>query len=129
MDRGRARAGTLDLVAVGRSPREVEASGVIEGEAQLERELLRPGCTSEWRSGHCMAVSLALVCLCWLVSMSVVYDEYEAYKEEMDFKWGFLVNGQTEESMAAPIWIGEFGTDESTRYWKHFLRHTRELDL
>merc|ERR1712194_1000312 len=53
--------------------------------------------------------------------------DYGYLKEEYDENWGFLVKKDI-----APVWVGEFGSDEdgeSNTWFLHLLRYTEELDL
>jgi hypothetical protein len=45
---------------------------------------------------------------------------YAVFAEELDARWGFLLGGR------APVWLGEFGTDRDSRWWRHLARYVSE---
>jgi len=59
--------------------------------------------------------------------MWVEFGSYEAFERELDFKWGFLLSESG--SAAAPVWLGEFGTNTQSLWWEHMLRYLQKRDL
>ena len=55
----------------------------------------------------------------------VEFGSYEAFERELNFKWGFLLSAGN----AAPVWLGEFGTNTQSLWWKHMLAYLQKHDL
>ncbi|CAE7421731.1 unnamed protein product, partial [Symbiodinium pilosum] len=89
---------------------------------------------ASWSSGqvkHCQTVRCAFllaVCVAFsgLAVMWEEYGSYEAFERELDFKWGFLLSADTGK---APVWLGEFGTNTESLWWKHMLTYLQKHDL
>lgn len=64
-------------------------------------------------------------------SWSQIFNSYDDFKTEMDRKWGFILLETNEEgSLPAPIWMGEFGTNDVTiSWWSWISSYIQERDL
>jgi len=64
-----------------------------------------------------------------MIPMSVFLESYEAFEDGLDLRWGFLQGqGMSDEEKlthpeVAPVWVGEFGTNQNSRWWKHMMRY------
>lgn len=74
------------------------------------------------RSSGCVLTSIMLVSVTILFSVWYEFGGYDAFAQELDFKWGFLSSGAS----PAPVWLGEFGTSENDLWWRHILRYIEE---
>uniref|UniRef100_A0A7S4R6M2 Uncharacterized protein n=2 Tax=Alexandrium monilatum TaxID=311494 RepID=A0A7S4R6M2_9DINO len=55
---------------------------------------------------------------------------YAVFADELDRRWGFLLAGDQDASAAvAPVWLGEFGTDQNDAWWLNMMRYARERSL
>lgn len=54
-------------------------------------------------------------------------NKFETFAHDLDRRWGFLVD--EESSVQAPIWLGEFGTDEDNQWWRYLIRYLHERDV
>lgn len=76
------------------------------------------------RGTGCLLAILMLTTVCILISVWYEFGQYPAFAKELDFKWGFLMSGAN----PAPVWLGEFGTQRESLWWKHILRYLHEHD-
>lgn len=61
-----------------------------------------------------------------IVHLYMDFGSFEVFAEEIDSRWGFLINGPG----AAPIWVGEFGTNTADDlWWSHMARYLRQQEL
>lgn len=81
------------------------------------------------RLRYSCVIVLAVAAISWLVGLWAWYGRFEVYERELDARWGFLMNGQLDESASAPVWMGEFGTATNTLWWRHFIRYLREKEV
>jgi len=64
-----------------------------------------------------------------MIPMVDFLESYEVFEESLDRRWGFLQGRgmSDEEKLAhpevAPVWVGEFGTNQNSRWWKHMMRY------
>lgn len=72
----------------------------------------------------CAFITLLVVMCCTLLGVWNDFGKYEAFAKELDFRWGFLLSAE-----AAPVWMGEFGTNSQSLWWKHILRYLAENDV
>mmetsp|Transcript_31675 Transcript_31675/g.67305 ORF Transcript_31675/g.67305 Transcript_31675/m.67305 type:complete len:596 (-) Transcript_31675:70-1857(-) len=122
---------------------EIEMS---EKQTPLETETALPSLSPAHRSWHRLSAAFCSLHVCLLLGAFAVlgclagtwseYGSYAAFKRDVDHRWGFLVQGEaapegdvTGGAATAPVWIGEFGTDRNSRWWRHMLRYIRERDL
>ncbi|CAE7832431.1 unnamed protein product [Symbiodinium sp. KB8] len=101
-----------------------------ENEEPVPSEPYQRSCTTTWhvkqcRSPGCVLLLVACVAFSGLSAIWVEFGSYEAFERELDFKWGFLLSG----SAAAPVWLGEFGTNTESLWWEHMLRYLQKRDL
>ncbi|CAE7466048.1 unnamed protein product [Symbiodinium natans] len=77
------------------------------------------------RSLGCLCLLTACVAFFGLAVVWVEFGSYEAFERELNFKWGFLLSAGN----AAPVWLGEFGTNTQSLWWKHMLAYLQKHDL
>jgi len=94
-----------------------------------KKRTLVGGLLPELRSPQWLVAALAGVAIAWLSATYVWYGQYDVFARELDSRWGFMINGQTPEDQVAPIWLGEFGTDEDSLWWRHLTRYLHERDV
>ncbi|CAK0830201.1 unnamed protein product [Prorocentrum cordatum] len=74
-------------------------------------------------SARCLQLAVLAAVLGTLVFVAARAASYEAFAAELDHRWGFLLEGRD----AAPLWLGEFGTDDpGDPEWAHLGRYIRE---
>lgn len=59
------------------------------------------------------------------------FGDYETFAAELDTRWGFLIGSDSDvwSPIVAPVWLGEFGTDEDDLWWHYMLRFIREREI
>ena len=78
------------------------------------------------RTKRCLFAVILVVMVCTLTGVWHEFGQYEVFASELDFRWGFL---QTASKEDVPVWLGEFGTNAQSLWWKHVLRYIAEHDL
>jgi len=103
--------------------------------SQMVATCQRPGCArrvcskqaKRCRSLPCLfATVLGVVFL----GLGIVWKElgtYAAFERELDFKWGFMMSATAAEP--APVWLGEFGTNSESLWWRHILTYLERHDV
>lgn len=81
------------------------------------------------RSLRCLSALVAALVPGSLVYIWHRFGQYEAFALELDFKWGFLLSPAPELVEAAPVWLGEFGCQSDSLWWRHMLRYLREREV
>jgi len=64
------------------------------------------------------------------LGLGIVWKElgtYAAFERELDFKWGFMMSATAAEP--APVWLGEFGTNSESLWWRHILTYLERHDV
>ena len=79
------------------------------------------------RSLHCAFILVACFAFSTLAVIWVEFGSYEAFERELNFKWGFLLSDTSDQ--AAPVWLGEFGTNVQSVWWQHMLTYLQKYDL
>ena len=54
---------------------------------------------------------------------------YNDLRNKLDAAWGFIVASNASASIAAPLWLGEFGTDSSSSWWSWIRQYVLEREL
>lgn len=126
-------------------------SGPSRSPTQGQLSTCRPFSSSKYAGGckrlcDCTARSkvflLVVMSAATLVTVAIVWHDmlsYEAFKSELDMDWGFLLDDVAaanagkrhgrENLQAVPVWLGEFGTDYDSRWWRYMLRYIQDYDL
>eukprot|EP00928_Gymnodinium_smaydae_P045248 TRINITY_DN30181_c0_g1_i1.p1 TRINITY_DN30181_c0_g1~~TRINITY_DN30181_c0_g1_i1.p1 ORF type:complete len:726 (-),score=50.92 TRINITY_DN30181_c0_g1_i1:133-2220(-) len=91
---------------------------------------------------------LMLAAIVWTVTACVFavvliaynrLESYDTFAHELDSRWGFLMRTKSLEtdtvistvnaSGIAPVWLGEFGTDTESSWWRYMVRYLREKPI
>eukprot|EP00931_Biecheleriopsis_adriatica_P012509 TRINITY_DN113671_c0_g1_i1.p1 TRINITY_DN113671_c0_g1~~TRINITY_DN113671_c0_g1_i1.p1 ORF type:complete len:626 (-),score=77.98 TRINITY_DN113671_c0_g1_i1:94-1926(-) len=82
------------------------------------------------------ALVLSAISMAGSATFTVWVSSYEAFADALDMRWGFLqglAKGQAvysdELAEVAPVWLGEFGTNRESQWWKHMVRYLAERPL
>jgi len=75
---------------------------------------------------RCTVVCVLLASALWIYHD---YGTYEVFKDELDSKWGFLLHQHNNAAGAAPVWLGEFGTNVDSLWWRYMLRYIEEKEI
>merc|ERR1711957_453024 len=77
-----------------------------------------------------LAAGLTFAVFETLADTSVEYSSYTVFKDDLDLRWGFLLNeDENDEASIAPVWLGEFGTNSNSRWWQHMVRYLCERQV
>ena len=55
------------------------------------------------------------------------YKEYGKFKKHLDEQIGFF--SEEGQPYTAPLWLGEFGTNENEKYWLYVMNYLREKEM
>ena len=77
------------------------------------------------RSMTCFLAIVILITFGALGYVWVEFGRYQAFEQELDFKWGFLLSAPS----PVPVWLGEFGENQESLWWHHMIRYLQERDV
>eukprot|EP00930_Biecheleria_cincta_P031596 TRINITY_DN21931_c0_g1_i1.p1 TRINITY_DN21931_c0_g1~~TRINITY_DN21931_c0_g1_i1.p1 ORF type:complete len:526 (+),score=53.29 TRINITY_DN21931_c0_g1_i1:310-1887(+) len=79
-------------------------------------------------STSCLTISMPILLIGVTTWIWFERGTYDTFASELDKRWGFVLDGS--EGMApAPVWLGEFGTNNNNLWWKHLMRYLQERDV
>jgi len=78
------------------------------------------------RAAYCLW-SLAAALLAGQVAIWYYCGSYSIYEAETWGRWAFMWDWQPD--VAAPVWVGEFGTSQDDSWWAHATSLFRTLDV
>ena len=101
--------------------------GTGTGSQPLESGCALPQHAQRCRAKRCVLAMILVLMACTLLAVWIELGKYEAFANELDFRWGFLRSPTSGE--AVPVWLGEFGTNVQNLWWKHVLRYIAENEV
>lgn len=132
------------------SPREVSVDSIQVTIADMEAQIVRQSSSAAssssfvrevpqeleetrppWvllRTRRCLIGTVILVLVATLSYLFHDFGRYETFRSELDDRWGFLTDPHQNKYNveAAPVWLGEFGTNDNDYWWGYIIRYLKE---